>query len=216
MKTPTYRNDPDAGLDPALETRLDAEYFSKLPHKKTRNPKVLVVFSGGNAVGKSTISRAIANELHGLVLENDAMKVTIRELLPGLDRDEYNKLTWQYSMSLYRRISQLSDNGLIVRDGVIDWYYDRIIPIFEQQGFRLFIVGFDVSLKKQAELIVARGDTATVAAEKLLELQNEHATHISRFRNNYTPDILITDETLFQTEEVISKLAIRIKQFGDE
>lgn len=201
--SPLYRTDDAAGVPAEVKQYLDKTYFADLPHKTTANPKVLVVFSGGNAMGKSTLSKVIGERLGALVLENDDIKERLVAYNPELSRDELNTLTWQYSMDLYARLGALTPNGLVVRDGVIDWYFDRILPVFERQGYKLFIIGFDVSRALREELIRKRGDKPTITVDRLLSLMPEQDIHIARFRRQHTPDIILNDETLFDAERVV-------------
>ena len=201
-----YRTDSVERLDERIEEYLDKNYFDQLKNLDCSNPKLLVVFSGGNAVGKSTISAVIEDEFDAVVLENDAVKRTLLQLKPDADRDELNRLTWKYTMGLYPRLESLTANGLLVRDGVIDWYFDRILPVFEQAGYELFIVGFDISRNKSIELIKKRGDTPTVKENRFYELLEDHEIHIKRFREKYQPDILLHDDDLFNHDIVIRAL----------
>lgn len=57
--SPNYRTDDAFGLDPKIRAYLDEHYFKHLPIVETPNPKLLIVFSGGNAIGKSTLARKI-------------------------------------------------------------------------------------------------------------------------------------------------------------
>jgi predicted kinase len=190
------------------------DYLSQLPNLDRRNPKILVVFSGGNAVGKSTISNKIAAKFEGLVLENDAVKRTLLKRDPNLERPALNELTWQYTTDLYKRLDTLTPNGLIVRDGIIDWYFERILPVFEQAGYALFIIAFDLSRKKSIELIHARGDTPTVKETRLYELLDQHADHTRRFRTAYTPDITLTDDTVFDHDAVLAALGEKLARLA--
>src|ERR1700744_4042851 len=96
--SPHYRSDDVQSIEPEVLRYLDKYYFAALPNLNTPNPKLLVVFSGGSAVGKSTISHKIERELRGLVLENDAVKRCLLQFNSGLDKDTLNKLTWSYTM----------------------------------------------------------------------------------------------------------------------
>lgn len=202
----TYRNDSAGDIPGKVRACIDACFLKNLNNVEVANPKILVVFSGGNAVGKSTLAGRLMRELQAVVLENDAIKRCIKQHFPAFDRDERNIYTWKYSMGLYERISSVTSNGFIVRDGVIDWYFDRILPVFERQGYRIFIIAFDISRQKNIELIMARGDTPTVSAERLVGLINEHEIHTARFRKQYTPDIVLTDETLLDHDAVLRLL----------
>ena len=204
--SPTYRQDTDTGIPADVKLYLDDHFLATLQNKTVANPKLLVVLSGGNGVGKSSLARKIENELSGVVLENDEVKVHLLKYNPEISRDDLQRLTWQYTMDLYKRISKEISNGLIVRDGIIDWYYDRILPIFEVQGYDLFVIGYDISEQKTAELIRTRGDKPTVSAEHLISLFKEHKAHQTRFREVYKPDILLTDDTIFDHDSVIALL----------
>lgn len=209
--TAHYENDNLESLDEDLKRYLDQQYFNLLPYRYIANPKLLVVFSGGNAVGKSTLSRKIQTTCKGLVLENDAIKEHIIKVKPEFSRRDANRTTWQYSMYLYAHLEKFTTNGLIVRDGVIDWYYDRILPIFIMNGYELFIVGYELTYEQSVALIKSRGDTKTVTEERLYPLIEEHALHISRFRSVHTPDIILNHKNLFNHELVITKLQERLQ-----
>ena len=147
--SPKYRDDPSEGIDPEMRDYLDANYFAKLDNIHHHNPKLLVVFAGGNAVGKTTLSKKIESELKGLRLENDGVKRAILSKYPDLAMtDKLHNITWQYTMDLYKRLDNMTTNGLVIRDGIITWYYDRILPIFRERGYEIFVVGYDLSEKR--------------------------------------------------------------------
>lgn len=206
-----YRNDGTEGLEPEVKQYLDETYLHHLKNLEQPNPKLLVVFSGGNAVGKTTLAQKIGDKFGGLIIENDAMKRQLLQAYPGLERIPLNQLIWRYTMDLYKRLDDVTPNGLIIRDGIIDWYFDRILPIFEKAGYSLFIIGFTVSQKKAIELIRKRGDTPTVKEERFYQLLDDHAIHIRRFRELYTPDVELTDADLFDHDQVLAKLAKRLE-----
>ena len=209
-----YRNDPSDPLPLKFRVEIDKVYIPTLKNLSVENPKILVVYSGGNAVGKSSLSTRIGNELGGLVLENDAIKRTIIKVFPGMDSsDELNPLTWRYSMELYGRLNDLTLNGLVVRDGIIDWYYDRILPIFENMGYKIFVVQFDISTDKAIEAIMKRGDLPTVKVETLLKQLDDHKIHQSRFRSRYNADVVLSEDNLFNHTAVIEKLREQISVF---
>lgn len=157
--TQNYRNDDVADLPLDIKEYLDEHYLPQVENLDKQNPKVLVVFSGGNAAGKSHLSQHLKQEL-----------------------------------------------GAVVRDGVIDWYFDRILPVFEQQGYQIFIIGYDVSKERRIELINKRGDKQTISTGRLVNLIEEQNVHIARFREQYTPDIVLTDDNMFDYAPVVAKL----------
>ena len=212
--SPAYREDTYEGLPADVKQYLDEHFLVNVPNLEAENPKLLVVFSGGNAVGKSSLSQKIARELHGVVLENDAIKLHILELMPNIDREKLQLLTWQYTMNLYERCSDIK-NGLIIRDGVIDWYYDRILPIFKKQGYEVFVIGYDLSKEKLIQLINSRGDKPTVSAKQLISQLDDHEIHQKRFRAIYKPDILLKDENVFNHDMVIGAIRSKIKKLGN-
>jgi predicted kinase len=209
--SPHYRNDDPRIVDPATKAYLDEHYLGNLKNLDVPNPKLLVVFSGGNAVGKSTLAAKIQERFGAVVLENDELKRWIKQVEPDIDRDKLNPLVWQYTMQLYEKLGSLSKNGLIVRDGVIDWYYDRILPVFLNQGYELFIIAFDLSDEKLHELIKARGDTPTLLESRAYELLEDHEIHQKRFRALYAADVTYTDDTLFDSDLVLNALAERLE-----
>ncbi len=205
-----YRTDTSTGLDPEIKQYLDNEYLRKLKNIDASNPNLLVVYSGGSAVGKSSLSARIGDELDGLVIENDAVKRHILLHMPGIERDSLSPLTWRYTMDLYSRLHEVTRNGLIVRDGIIDWYFDRILPVFERAGYQLFIVGYDMSRDKSVELIERRGDTPTTTTDRLYKLLDDQDIHIKRFRAVHRPDILLNDQSVFDHDRVITELRKRL------
>jgi len=209
-----YRNDISDPLPLKFRKEIDKVYIPTIKNLSVENPKILVVYSGGNAVGKSSLSTRIGNELGGLVLENDAIKRTIIKVFPDMDySDELNPLTWRYSMELYGRLNDLTLNGLVVRDGIIDWYYDRILPVFESMGYKIFVVQFNISTDKAIEAIMKRGDLPTVKVETLLKQLDDHKIHQSRFRSKYNADIVLSEDNLFNHTAVIEKLKEQISVF---
>lgn len=209
--SPAYREDSYESLPLDVKHYLDKHFLANLPNIEAKNPKLLVVFSGGNAVGKSTLSQKIANELHGVILENDAIKLHIVKFIPDIDRERLQLLTWQYTMNLYQQCSDI-ENGLIIRDGVIDWYYDRILPIFEKQGYDIFVIGYDLSKEKLVQLISSRGDKPTVSAKRLISQLDDHEIHQERFRKVYKPDITLDDKSIFDHDKVIEMIRLKINK----
>lgn len=206
--SPYYRQDEATDVDQAMRDYLDEHFLRQVPNLDKVNPRVLVVFSGGNAVGKTTLSRKLSEQLNGLMLENDAVKRALLKFKPELDTDrgELNKLTWQYTMNLYPRLQDITNNGLLIRDGIIDWYYDRILPLFEEAGYRLFIIGYDISPKKSIELLRQRGDTPTTKEDRLYNILEDHRIHMERFRKLHTPNLVLNDQNLFDHDVVVEEL----------
>lgn len=209
--SPRYRNDSSDGIDQDIREYLDKEFFSQLEYVDYQNPKLLVVFAGGNAVGKSTLSEKLSNELHGLRIENDGVKRAMLKVHPELAMtDTLHNITWQYTMDLYTRLDSITKNGLIIRDGIITWYFDRILPIFEQRGYEIFVVGYDLSEEKIRELIHQRGDTATSTEQRFYELIEDQKIHLKRFFEHYRADIMLNDSTVFDHDLVIAAVRDRL------
>lgn len=143
--SPTYREDDVDSLPNDVRAYLDQHYLPTLENTTKQNPKLLVVFAGGNAVGKSTLAKRISQELNGVILENDAIKKWLLRYNPDINQDDLDTFTWKYAMNLYGRLDSITQNGLIIRDGIIHWYFDRILPIFEAQGYPVFIISMEPS-----------------------------------------------------------------------
>lgn len=205
-----YLEDSVDGLPDEIKQYLDERYLRNLPNQDIAHPKLLVVFSGGNAVGKTTIAQKIQERFQALVIENDAIKRCLLEKYPDMQRAELNPLVWKYTMNLYAHLDEWAQNGLVVRDGVIDWYYDRILPVFRERGYEFFIIEFNISRAASIELIKKRGDTPTFRAERALEILGDHEVHQKRFRSEYQPDVMLTDDTVFDHDVVLTKLADKL------
>lgn len=209
-----YKTDEVGVIRTDIKEKLDTLFWKKRPNLNKTNPKILVIFSGTNGVGKSAIAQKIETELSGLVLENDEIKKILIREFPELSHRERNLITWNYTMDLYSNISDRTENGLIVRDGIIDWYFDRIIPLFVDKGYVIFTIAFSVSKERNIKLILDRGDTATVSTELLINQIDEHTVHIERFRKEYTPDVMLSDENLFDHDFVLQILQEKINQLN--
>jgi hypothetical protein len=111
---------------------------------------------------------------------------------------------------VYSRLHTLTVNGLIVRDGAIHWYYDRILPAFEHQGYELLVVRYDLGDVLCKELIHTRGDTETVSASRLEEIINDHKIHLKRFNAEHTADIVLNEQTYHDHARVIEALRAKL------
>lgn len=210
--SPHHRSNTDEELDESIKLYLDTNYYARLKNLDKSHPKLMVVFSGGNAIGKTTLAQKIEDELGAIVIENDAIRRVLKGLLGTADTKIVSPIMWKYTLVLYEHLSKASKNGLVVRDGVIDWHFDQLLPLFKKLGYELFIVGFDVSRQKNTELIKKRGDTPTFKEERAYVLLDEHKIHIERFRSMHTPDIMLHDDDLFDHDKVIQALKNRLDQ----
>jgi predicted kinase len=202
-------------LDKAdINSYLDTHYLRSLSNLTVAHPKLLIVFSGGNGVGKSSLSAKIQAELQALVLENDAIRTALLEYKPELDKDRQllGKLVWEYTQELYPRLESVTTNGLVVRDAVIDWYFDKILPVFKQNKYEIFIVRFELSREKQLELLRKRGGKAWIPLDVLEGMLDSHDAYSKRFLSMHTPDVVITDKTVFDYEPVIEALRKKLSQ----
>lgn len=207
-----YKDDGQIILPDDVRQYLDERILPELPNLHVTNPKLLVVFSGGNAMGKSTISTRLAKDLQALVLNNDRARHLLATKWPDMHPDKVNRYMWQYMFELYQNLDSLTPNGLVVRDGVIDWYYDKIFPIFTERGYEIFIIAFDLSRQKRIELVKTRGDTAVAKVDGLLEMVDDLMTYEQRFRAVHAPDITLTDDTLFDHDRVIQAVQKRLSR----
>jgi len=207
-----YKDDGQIIIPDDVRLYLDTRVLPELPNLNVANPKLLVVFSGGNAMGKSTISARLAKDLQALVLNNDRTRHMITTKWPDMPHDEVNRYMWQYMFELYQNLDSFTPNGLVVRDGVIDWYYDKIFPVFTERGYKIFIIAFDLSHQKRINLVKSRGDTEVAKVSNLLKMVDDHVRYEQRFRAVYTPDITLTDDTLFDHDRVVQAVQKRLAQ----
>lgn len=199
-----------------LREYLDKEYFRKLDNLDVENPKLLVVFAGGNAVGKSTLAEKISRELGGLRLENDAMRRAImRKQREAMWSPELGRPLWNYTMGLFARLETLTLNGLIVRDSVVTGSYEKVLPWFLARGYELFVVGYDLSDAKMRELIAARGDTEIITVDGLLNLMEANRKNRERFFAEYDANIMLTDETVFEYDVVVEAIREKLRKMEE-
>lgn len=210
------RNISGEAIDPELRDYLDKEFFEKLDNINVVNPKVLVVFAGGNAVGKSTLSAKIAKELRGLRFNNDDIRRAIVRKFPELAHTQrVNELLWQYSVDMHNRLESMTSNGLIIRDAIITGSYEKILPKFEARGYRLFVIGYNLSDEKLRQLIIDRGDTDIVTVQNMLNQLEFHKQNRQRFFREYHADIMLDDESVFEHDRVVDSLREIIKAEGE-
>lgn len=207
-----YKDDGHITIPKDVRQYLDEHVLAGLPNLQIPHPKLLVVFSGGNAMGKSTISDRLAKDLQALVLNNDRTRHLIATNWPDMPHDEVNRYMWQYMLELYQNLDSLTPNGLVVRDGVIDWYYDKLFPIFTERGYKIFIIAFDLSRQKRIDLVKQRGDTPVAKVDSLLEMVDDLITYEQRFRAVHTPDITLTDDNLFDHDRVVLAVQKQLDQ----
>lgn len=207
-----YKDDGHINIPNDVRNYLDEHVLSGVPNLQNPNPKLLVVFSGGNAMGKTTISTRLAKDLRALVLNNDRTRHLIATKWPDMPHDEVNRYMWQYMLELYQNLDSLTPNGLVVRDGVIDWYYDKLFPIFSERGYKIFIIAFDLSRQKRIDLVKQRGDTHVANVDSLLEMVDDLIVYERRFRAVHAPDITLTDANLFDHDRVVRAVQERLDQ----
>lgn len=207
-----YRDDGKISIPDHVQRYLDEHFLGKLENMDVPHPKLMVVFSGGNAMGKSSISARIAKDLQGIVLSNDVVRHMLHQYQPDMPGDEVNRYMWQYMLDLYERLDTLTPNGLVVRDGVIDWYYDKLFPIFEARGYQRFIIGFDIPRAMRAELVKKRGDTNVAKVDDLLEMLDDLIRYEKDFRKIHKPDYMLTASNLFDHDKVLTAIQKRLDQ----
>lgn len=205
--SPAYREDSVAPIDPAVQDYLDREYVGRQRNIDVNYPhKIIILFAGGSAVGKSSLAKALQEEFKGVIIENDGIKRALRAYNGSKLPDDLNLITWNYTIGLYQRLDRLTKNGFVIRDGMIHWYYDRLLPVFKKAGYKTIVIQYDISPEKNAQLIDQRGDTPTTTAARLRSLIVEQEIHMKRFLQAYQPDIVIDETTLYDYDQVIQKI----------
>jgi len=179
---------------------------------------VVVLFSGGNGVGKSTLARYLQQEFKALVIENDAIRTALLDYEPELinDRECLGNVMWNYTTDLYPSLASRTPNCLVVRDAVVDWSFEKIIPMFQKAGYKLFIVRFELSREKRIELLKARGGKQWISLENFIEMMDLHDMHEARFLSQYTPGVVLTDETVFQYQNVAKVLTKKLQSINTQ
>jgi hypothetical protein len=80
----------------------------------------------------------------------------------------------------------------------------------------LFIVRFELSREKRIELLKARGGKQWISLENFIEMMDLHDMHAARFLSQYTPDVVLTDETVFQYQNVAKALTKKLQSINTQ
>ncbi|GAB5411350.1 MAG: hypothetical protein ChlgKO_04640 [Chlamydiales bacterium] len=121
-----------------VETQLQ-----NFPYVDVENPSLIIAFSGTPGMGKTTITKRLEEEFHGIRISSDDLRNELRT--HGLDPDKrppYMPISHLQSCStlLFQALSLKSPNHLFILDKSID----RTFPFFKQLQTPLFTIRLEL------------------------------------------------------------------------
>lgn len=93
---------------------LYAEHKIGFTNLEATNPPHLILYSGTPGMGKSTLSRALAETFHAVVISSDEARILFRK------HDYPRRLLDDYLVYAINKVRTTTSNGLIVLDNTID------------------------------------------------------------------------------------------------
>ncbi|HET8670778.1 MAG TPA: ATP-binding protein [Candidatus Saccharimonadales bacterium] len=177
-----------------LVQRLTNEYYDSLPNKEVRQAKRIVLFSGVVGSGKSTIARAIEQELKAVRVSNDEIRERITASNPEIESAQREKLKLKIGNDVLERLAN-ETSGLIVVDASCDRGYDDYRAWAEKHGYRIILLRIDVPRDVIEQRIRERGNRGHRSIEGSLAHLNTWWWQWEAFGREHTPDMLITPDT---------------------
>lgn len=174
-----------------LVTDITDAYYASLTNKHQKHPKRVVLFSGVAGSGKSTVARAIEENLRGIRLSNDDVRDRITTAVPAIDLMTREEIKLQIATALLERVVYEA-NGLVVIDVACDRGYDYYKQWSEKYGYRIILLRMDVPRDIIEERIQSRGKLGYRDVDASLEMLDTWWRQWEDFGKSQTPDLVIT------------------------
>jgi len=189
-------------FDYITERECEEIFARQLKHLKylgVKNPPFAVMFSGTQAMGKTTLARKIEDEFKGLRYSTDVARAYMSE-----ENIEITKgSVYEYSRYFLKEISKISENRFIVFDSTVDRKYQLLKDLLSKAGIRdSFLIRIEIPYEEVKMRLRERGDASTV----LPHFDNYYRSH-ALFGNMFTDNIDITlKESVKLTKEELNRL----------
>lgn len=168
-------------------------YYDVLANRNTVNPRYLVLFSGVPGSGKSTIARAITDELRGVLVSNDDIRDLIVRIAPTTTATR-EKVKLDVVTALLERLPTIP-NGLVVNDASVDRGYDYYADWAQKYGYRIIVFRMDMPRSVIEQRIQGRGDTGYRNASDSLANLDNWWEQWEEFGKTCKPTMTITENT---------------------
>lgn len=137
---------------------------------------VCITFAAVSGIGKSPVAYYLSCNLMLPIFSNDAIRLEVREDMGQMDIDAYIKRREQ------RLDSLITQKKSFIYDASVDRRWSELKESLGKQGYRIFVISFDVNEEFILKLYKSKGYTDL---EHLQRWQNEHA----KFLEEYSADI---------------------------
>ena len=191
-----------------VERLLDSAYLLKLPNLHTPHPRLLVLFSGPPSSGKSTAAAQIADALEGLRIENDAVRIHLRQHIPDITFDERAAATRRYTLHMRDYLAAQSPNGLWIIDSSADRRYDEYASFAEDKHFALFLIAMLIPERTHRLWITQGGHRPILAVNDYLRMLPQRRREQALLLERRRPDSTLAPG--YDIAALISRLKLRL------
>lgn len=189
-----------------LITNTSNTYYTHLANKAVRQPKRVVLFSGVPGSGKSTIARAIEQNLHAVRISNDEIRDRIMVAAPTIQPDVREKIKFKVGTEVMARLAR-ETSGLIVVDASCDRGFDEYNGWAESNAYRVVLLRMEVPRNIIEQRIQKRDDQWHRNESYSLDKLETWWQQWEIFGKEHTPDLIIRPNTpVEEVLNVVSKL----------
>lgn len=129
---------------------LYAEHKIGFTNLEAANPPHLILYSGTPGMGKSTLSRALADTFHAAVISSDEARLLFRKY------DYPRLLLNDYLVFAINKVRTTTPNGLIVLDNTIDSCFAPYEVYIQQTDLPLSLIRFVVPKEVVITRLISR------------------------------------------------------------
>lgn len=187
-------------------TAIADSYYRALPNKEVAHPRYLILFSGVTGSGKSTIARAIEQQLRAVRISNDDIREDIIEKYPAIDSATREKTKLEAVTAILEQLPN-EPNGLVVNDASCDRGYDYYNNWATKFGYTILLLRIDLPRKLIEQRIRDRGDKGYRDTARSLDLLDTWWRQWEEFGSLHKADLVVTQRT--EIDEIID--AVRSK-----